>query len=170
MLKKKLWANFQRIVEVFTQKIFNMLSNIWGQKGTGSRIRIRNTAFRFQYRYFPVTALKKKKNVIEKRSHLDRKTVLQIKQARLTDVLQLGAGLAHLRLLEPHLGAGTPAEHSEGSGADFALFPVLLLGHAQVRVVTQTGLTEDGEVRVFPVLPVVGVRAHAGRHGWVSGP
>ncbi len=50
-LKKKIWANFQRIVEVFTQKIFNMLSNIWvwdpgsrGQKGTGSRIRIRNTA------------------------------------------------------------------------------------------------------------------------------
>ncbi len=28
-LKKKIWANFQRIVEVFTQKIFNMLSNIW---------------------------------------------------------------------------------------------------------------------------------------------
>jgi hypothetical protein len=55
MLKKKIWPNFQRIVEVFTQKIFNMLSNIWvwdprsgirkkpipdpgsrGQKGTGS--------------------------------------------------------------------------------------------------------------------------------------
>jgi hypothetical protein len=63
MLKKKIWANFPRIVEVFTQKIFNMLSNIWvwdpgseirrkpipdpgsrGQKGTGSQIRIRNTA------------------------------------------------------------------------------------------------------------------------------
>jgi hypothetical protein len=29
MLKKKIWANFQRIVEVFTQQIFNMLSNIW---------------------------------------------------------------------------------------------------------------------------------------------
>jgi hypothetical protein len=29
MLKKKIWANFQRIVEVFTQKFFNMLSNIW---------------------------------------------------------------------------------------------------------------------------------------------
>jgi hypothetical protein len=29
MLKKKIWANFQRIVEVFTQKIFNMLLNIW---------------------------------------------------------------------------------------------------------------------------------------------
>jgi hypothetical protein len=59
MLKKKIWANFQRIVEVFTQKIFNMVSNIWvwdpgseirknlfrildpgsrGQKGTGSLI------------------------------------------------------------------------------------------------------------------------------------
>ncbi len=64
MLKKKIWANFQRIVQVFTQKIFNMLLNIWvwdpgseirdpektysgsripdpgsrGQKGTGSRI------------------------------------------------------------------------------------------------------------------------------------
>ncbi len=65
MLKKKIWATFQRIVKVFPQKIFNMLSNIWvwdpgsgirdpgsgirkkpipdpgsrGQKGTGSRIR-----------------------------------------------------------------------------------------------------------------------------------
>jgi hypothetical protein len=29
MLKKKIWANFQRIVEVFTQKFFTMLSNIW---------------------------------------------------------------------------------------------------------------------------------------------
>ncbi len=29
MLKKKIWPNFQRIVEVFIQKIFNMLSNIW---------------------------------------------------------------------------------------------------------------------------------------------
>jgi hypothetical protein len=29
MLKKKILANFQRIVEVFTQKIFNMLSNTW---------------------------------------------------------------------------------------------------------------------------------------------
>ena len=58
MLKKKIWANFQRIVEDSTQRIFNMLSNIrvWdpgsgirkkpipdpgsrGQKGTGSRTR-----------------------------------------------------------------------------------------------------------------------------------
>jgi hypothetical protein len=29
MPKKIILANFQRIVEVFTQKIFNMLSNIW---------------------------------------------------------------------------------------------------------------------------------------------
>jgi hypothetical protein len=59
-----MWANFQRILELFTQKIVSKLSKIWvwypgsdiqdpgksipdpgsrGQKGTGSRIRIRNT-------------------------------------------------------------------------------------------------------------------------------
>jgi hypothetical protein len=57
MLKKKIWAYFQRIIEVFTQK-FSLCSQIYGfeirdpektdpgsrgQKGTGSRIRIRNT-------------------------------------------------------------------------------------------------------------------------------
>jgi hypothetical protein len=54
MLKKKIYANFQRIIEVFTQKIFIKLSKVWvwdpgseirkkpipdpgsrGQKGTG---------------------------------------------------------------------------------------------------------------------------------------
>jgi hypothetical protein len=56
MLKKKIWANIQRIIELFTQKIVTKLSKIWGwdpgsgkkpipdpgsggQKGTGSRIR-----------------------------------------------------------------------------------------------------------------------------------
>jgi hypothetical protein len=62
MLKKKIWANFQRVIELFAQKIVTKLSKIWawdprsgirkkpipdpgskGQKGTGSRIRIRNT-------------------------------------------------------------------------------------------------------------------------------
>jgi hypothetical protein len=61
MLKKKIWAKFQRIIELFTQKIVSKLSKIWVwdprsgirkkpipdpgsrcQKGTGSRIR--NTA------------------------------------------------------------------------------------------------------------------------------
>ncbi len=63
MLNKNIWANFQRIIEFFTQKIVTKLSKIWvwdpgseirkkpipdpgsrGQKGNGSRIRIRNTA------------------------------------------------------------------------------------------------------------------------------
>jgi hypothetical protein len=68
VLKKKFWANFQRIIELFTQKIVNQLSKIWvwdpgseirdpeknlfqipdpGVKKPpepGSRIRIRNTA------------------------------------------------------------------------------------------------------------------------------
>jgi hypothetical protein len=71
MLKQKFWPNFPRIIEVFTQKIVTKPSKIWvwdpgsgirdpgsgknlfripdpgsrGQKGTGSRIRIRNTGF-----------------------------------------------------------------------------------------------------------------------------
>ncbi len=63
MLKKKFLANFQGIIELFTQKIVTKLLKIWvwdpgseirdpektytgsrGQKGTESRIRIRNTA------------------------------------------------------------------------------------------------------------------------------
>ncbi len=64
MLKKKIWANFQRIIELFTQNIVTKQSKIWvwdpekkpipdpgsrvqGQKGTGSRIRIRNTEIQF---------------------------------------------------------------------------------------------------------------------------
>ncbi len=62
MLNQKIRANFQRIIELFTQKIVTKLSKIWvwdprsgirkkpitdpgsrGQKSTGSRIRIRNT-------------------------------------------------------------------------------------------------------------------------------
>ncbi len=62
MLKKKNWANFQRIIQLFTPKIVTKLSKLWvwfrdprsgiwektysgsrGQKGTGSRIR--NTDF-----------------------------------------------------------------------------------------------------------------------------
>jgi hypothetical protein len=57
VLKKKIWANFQRIIELFAQKIVTKLSKVWvwdpgsgirdpektysgsrGQKGTGSRI------------------------------------------------------------------------------------------------------------------------------------
>jgi hypothetical protein len=29
MLKKKIWANFQRILELFTKKIVTLLSKIW---------------------------------------------------------------------------------------------------------------------------------------------
>ena len=64
VLKKKIWVNFQRIIELFTQKIVKKLLKIWswdpgsgknlfripdpgsrGQKAPnpGSRIRIRNT-------------------------------------------------------------------------------------------------------------------------------
>jgi hypothetical protein len=29
VVKKKIWANFQRIIELFTKKIVTMLSKIW---------------------------------------------------------------------------------------------------------------------------------------------
>jgi hypothetical protein len=29
VLKKKIWANFQRVIELFTQKIVNKFSKIW---------------------------------------------------------------------------------------------------------------------------------------------
>jgi hypothetical protein len=66
VLKNKIWANIQRIIELFAQKIVNKLSKVWvwdpglgseknlfripdpGVKKApdpGSRIRIRNTAF-----------------------------------------------------------------------------------------------------------------------------
>ncbi len=69
VLKKKIWANFQRIIELFTQKIVTKLSKVWGlgsgirkkpipdpgsrgQKGTGSRIPNRmflGSQIRFNY-------------------------------------------------------------------------------------------------------------------------
>jgi hypothetical protein len=68
MLRKKIWTNFQRIIELLTEKIVTKLSKIgvwdpgprsWfldpentipgprpsGQKSTRSRIRIRNTSY-----------------------------------------------------------------------------------------------------------------------------
>ncbi len=64
VLKEKIWANFRKLIELFTQKVVTKLSKIYGfgirnprsvirkkpipdpgsrgQKGTGSRIRIRN--------------------------------------------------------------------------------------------------------------------------------
>jgi hypothetical protein len=76
VLKKKMWGNFQRIIVLFTKKIVIKLFEIWswdpgseirdlgsgkkpfripdpgsrGQKGTGSRIRIRirNTAYKHE--------------------------------------------------------------------------------------------------------------------------
>ncbi len=72
MLKKKIWANFQRIIELFTQKL-SLSSQKYGfgirdpgseirekkpildpgsrgQKGTGSRIRIPNTGLKRRVR------------------------------------------------------------------------------------------------------------------------
>ena len=42
-------------------------------------------------------------------------------------------------------------------GANLALFAELLLRHPQVRIVTQAGLAEDGELGLLPGLPIVRV-------------
>jgi hypothetical protein len=78
VLKKKIWANFQRIVEVFTKKIVKKLLKIWSwdpgseirdpektysgsrsQKGTGSRIRntVRKRAKKFTLSNFSCLTL-----------------------------------------------------------------------------------------------------------------
>ncbi len=47
VLKKKIWANFQRIIELFTKKIVKKLLKIWSWDPRSGknlfRIRIRNT-------------------------------------------------------------------------------------------------------------------------------
>ncbi len=86
VLKKKIWANFQRIIELFTQKIVTKLTNIWvwdpgseirdpgktysgsriqGSKGTGSgsisatlvKSKIRLVESRRPYQQFNLTKL-----------------------------------------------------------------------------------------------------------------
>jgi hypothetical protein len=66
MLKKKIWANFQSITELFPQKIVNKLSKLWvwdpgseirdpektysgsrGQKGNGSATLVQRTSAPF---------------------------------------------------------------------------------------------------------------------------
>jgi len=45
-------------------------------------------------------------------------TIFQVKQAGLTDVLQLAAGLAYFCFLETHTNARTPAKHCERPGTN----------------------------------------------------
>jgi hypothetical protein len=72
VLKKKSWANFQRIIELFSKNIVKKLLKIWSwdpgsgknlfrvpdpwvKKGTGSRIRIRNTGEGVSYLSMVIT-------------------------------------------------------------------------------------------------------------------
>ncbi len=90
VLKKKIWANFQRIIKLFTKKIVKKLFKIWswdpgseirdpekthsgsrGQKGTGSRIR--NTDALLTYSYILalwVTRLRYEKNRVKVKTNL----------------------------------------------------------------------------------------------------
>jgi hypothetical protein len=78
MLKKKIWASFQRIIEVFTQKFVTNLSNIWvwdpektypgsgsrGQKGTGfGSATLKTTIFLFKLEFGTLFSLLQDKNL-----------------------------------------------------------------------------------------------------------
>jgi hypothetical protein len=52
VLKKKIWANFQRILELFTQKIVTKLSKIWSWD-PGSEIRDRGSDIRDPEKTYP---------------------------------------------------------------------------------------------------------------------
>lgn len=47
-----------------------------------------------------------------------RRTVLQVQEAGLTDILQFTAGLAHFSFLKTHADPGAPAKHCEWPGTD----------------------------------------------------
>lgn len=59
---------------------------------------------------------------------LDRQTKLEIQQAGLANVLDLGARLADFCLLETHAHTGAPAEHCEGTCAHFTFLCLRLFG------------------------------------------
>jgi len=52
----------------------------------------------------------------------------EIQQASLTNVLDFGAGLANLCLLEAHAYSWAPSKDCKGSGADFTFLGLRLLG------------------------------------------
>jgi hypothetical protein len=94
------------------------------------------------------------------------RTVLQVQDARLAHVLDLGAHLAHDGLLDARLGARLPPEHRVRPVAHLARPAKLLARHAHVGVVAQARLAQDGELRVLPADGGgVGADAHALVHG-----
>ena len=91
----------------------------------------------------------------------------------------------YLCFLEPHLRPRAPPEDGEGTRADLAFLAwfeslnsvsflrefikhseltVFLLGHPDVRIVTEASLAEDWEVCILPVGPVVRVGRQGHRH------
>lgn len=98
-------------------------------------------------------------------TQLDWQAEVQVENACLANVLDLGARLADLRLFVPRrlvliLRAGFPAEDCEGPLARLALSGELRACHAHVGVVAEASLAEDGEVTLLPAL-LVDTRADA---------
>lgn len=79
--------------------------------------------------------------------NLSRQIVLQIQQTSLTNILNSRTGRTDLSLLKPCSRSRVPAENRKRSGTHFTFTTVFLLGHPNVRIVTETGFTEDWKVR-----------------------
>ena len=100
--------------------------------------------------------------------HLHRQAVLQIVYAHLTYVLRSGARPAYLDLLQPTARPRLPREDREGYFAYLAFLAVGFLGHADVGVVPEARLADEGEFRLLPLL-LAGVLLDGGTHGGVVG-
>lgn len=88
-------------------------------------------------------------------SYLNRKTVLQIIDAHLTNILRSSTSTANFNFLKPSPCAGLPREDSKWDVAYFAFFAVRFLGHSNVGVVAEASFAYEGEFGLFPFLLVV---------------
>ena len=87
--------------------------------------------------------------------HLHGEAVLEVVDAHLAHVLGPGAVAADLDALQPAAGPGLPREDREGRLADLARLAVGLLRHADVGVIPEARLADEGELGVLPLRLVV---------------
>lgn len=93
-------------------------------------------------------------------SELDRQTEIEVENAGLAYVLELGAGLAYFSLLVPRIRSRLPSENRKRPRAHLALPRELRLGHPDIRILAQTGLAQNRKVRLLPPL-LLGPRSNA---------
>lgn len=94
-------------------------------------------------------------NVERRVSDLNWKTILKIQETDLAHILEFAACLTNFGFLVSSIPARSPPENREWSGTDLALLIIIRLCHSHVRIVTETRLADDWEIRAFPSISVV---------------